>query len=463
MGLLTQLMNPNPEIFPVGHPYRRGYSSSEIRGGGGGGGANGGGREGVRDREVKQLQPLTDVKATKMDNVQDGRPDPLPSRPEPTHRKSSSSTAGGGALGHSRATAALSPPARTLSMQMTKSTAAMPVSSQVQVGTMSANTSKAAAGGGHGVANGFGMLNMKITVNSGHSSGGYRPKGPPKDQELEDESGSEPESGGGIQVSKSVAQEKLKALAERRGIVTHGHRLTTTANDGGAAIGTDQRKQLGDEGDVPHWAKVSQPRQPTRTRSQDQYQQGQAPNYNANRRSLNDVHFSQMNGSTSNHPTPIPVGHPYNLPPPAPPSTPRTTRRLMLSTELSESLRRNLLWERQVSKVNLAAAVRRTASGGGTRHSALGGVQPLTTAPNMVQLHPKGTTLHLDSESSANTKQGGSEGGGGGSKKERRASGGSIATGARPAAYDDNEREKRKKLAMARNRSWANDYHYSGW
>lgn len=34
----------------------------------------------------------------------------------------------------------------------------------------------------------------------------------------------------------------------------------------------------------------------------------------------------------------------------APPQTPRTTRRAMLSTELSESLRKNLLWERQTRK-----------------------------------------------------------------------------------------------------------------
>ena len=37
------------------------------------------------------------------------------------------------------------------------------------------------------------------------------------------------------------------------------------------------------------------------------------------------LHFSQMFSSTGNHTTPFPVGHPYNLPPPASPSTPRTT------------------------------------------------------------------------------------------------------------------------------------------
>ena len=108
MGLLTQLMNPDPEIFPVGHPYRRGYSSSEIRGVGGRASAS----RGDRDRGFKPLQPLMDVKATKTDNTQDNKLDkpPSTSRPEATvHRKSSSS-----AVLHSRATTVLSPPARTL-------------------------------------------------------------------------------------------------------------------------------------------------------------------------------------------------------------------------------------------------------------------------------------------------------------------------------------------------------------
>ncbi|GAA6028030.1 hypothetical protein JCM8097_001838 [Rhodosporidiobolus ruineniae] len=44
----------------------------------------------------------------------------------------------------------------------------------------------------------------------------------------------------------------------------------------------------------------------------------------------------------------------------APPQTPRTTRRAMLATELSESLRRNLLWERQTrNRVMGGAAPRR--------------------------------------------------------------------------------------------------------
>ncbi|GAA5938431.1 uncharacterized protein JCM15063_000733 [Sporobolomyces koalae] len=42
----------------------------------------------------------------------------------------------------------------------------------------------------------------------------------------------------------------------------------------------------------------------------------------------------------------------------APPQTPRTTRRAMLATELSESLRRNLLWERQTRNRILGGAPR---------------------------------------------------------------------------------------------------------
>ena len=439
VGLLTQLMNPDPEIFPVGHPYRRGYSSSEIRGVGGRASASRGDR--AQDRSFKPLEPLMDVK---MDNAQDNKLDthPPPSRPEVTGH-------------HMTSTAALSPPARALSMQWTKSAVAVPVSSQVQTGSVHTN---AVEGGGYGAVDGLGITNMKTFVNSNRSSGGYRPKGRPQDQELEDESGSEAEFG--MQVSKSVAQEKLKALAERRGIFAHGNQSTTTTYDGGTD--TNQKNHLGDEDDVPHWAKISKPRPPTRTRSHDQYPQSQAPDPNAKRRSLNAFHFSQVITSTPSHPTPIPINHPYNLPPPLPPSTPRTTRRLMLSTELSESFRRNLLWERQVSKVNLAA-VRRTASSGGTRPSAVGGVQPFTTVPSVVQLLPKGTMTHPNPGSPERTvgpvrpEQGASEGDG--DVKERRASGGA---GDHPSSSVHDEKEKRR-LAMARNRSWANDFHFAGW
>ncbi|GAA5892873.1 hypothetical protein JCM5296_006029 [Sporobolomyces johnsonii] len=60
----------------------------------------------------------------------------------------------------------------------------------------------------------------------------------------------------------------------------------------------------------------------------------------------------------------------------APPQTPRTTRRAMLATELSESLRRNLLWERQT---------RNRVMGGAPRPPVVPG-QPLPQRPSSTQL-----------------------------------------------------------------------------
>ena len=66
-------------------------------------------------------------------------------------------------------------------------------------------------------------------------------------------------------------------------------------------------------------------------------------------------------------PMQVALGYPYDLlPTPVPPSTPRTTRRNMLRKELPESLRRNLLWERQVSKQRPIGPVRKASSGNGT-------------------------------------------------------------------------------------------------
>jgi hypothetical protein len=52
--------------------------------------------------------------------------------------------------------------------------------------------------------------------------------------------------------------------------------------------------------------------------------------------------------------------------------------------------------------------------------------------------------------------------GDGGTKKERRASGG-AGDHPGPSAHDEMEKVERRRLAMARNRSWANDYHFAGW
>ncbi|KAK7682542.1 hypothetical protein QCA50_014342 [Cerrena zonata] len=255
-GLLSQLLNPDPNIFPPNHPYRSTSSSQDM--------------------------------------TQLGRTARLPAS----------------------------------GLSMSKSTVAVPLAT--------AMTAQAPPGG-----NG---------LPQGNGSGGYRPKGRPADAEMEDDSEDEnPENT--IQVSQSVAQQKLAQLAD-----------------------------------------------PNRRRNSARGPPQPAPVVQA-RPQLTTVQTA-----------PIPFGHPYNLPAPAPPTSPRTTRRQMLSTELSESLRRNLLWERQVSKINMTGGARRGGLLGG-------GVRPLTTV------------------------------------------GAAGPSGNQPL----NPAEERRKTIVARNRSWADDYHFSGW
>jgi len=183
-------------------------------------------------------------------------------------------------------------------------------------------------------------------------------RGGPQNQEMEDDSDSDEDNPDDrIQVSRSVAQERLAALASRRGI---------------------ERSQSS----RPPEPGPSRPVLPTVTSA------------------------------------PIPFGHPYNLPAPAPPSTPRTTRRQMLASELSESLRRNLLWERQMGKQ----------------------AQPKRQNPTALSSPLRPLTSTTAGEPSTNG-------------------------GTKPSTSHESrdDRDDRKRRAMARNRSWADDYHYSGW
>ncbi|KAG9314786.1 hypothetical protein JVU11DRAFT_3871 [Chiua virens] len=271
-GLLSQLMNPNPTIFPSNHPYRITRSSADI------------------SRQYQQPQA------------------PVPQR----------------------STSAYAPPR----LSTTKSAAAVPMAAQITAISSSRPPSSA-------------VKRQESEKN------GYRPKGPPKEQEMEDDSGDDADDK--IQMSQSVAQQRLQALISRRSL----EQSTST--------------------------RVIQP-----------------------------VAVEVGPGVASTMTAPIPLGHPYNLPAAAPPMTPRTTRRRMLKTELSESMRRQLLWERQVSSnTNPALTARRTSQG-------MSGLRPLSTTTS---------------------SQGISEG--------------------RPSEAQD--KEERRRRAMARNRSWADDYHYSGW
>lgn len=243
-----------------------------------------------------------------------------------------------------RSSSGFAGPAR---LQTSKSSVALPLAAQITAMSSSKPSSSGLKG-------------------KGCEKGGYRPKGRPKEEEMEDESGDEDEDNDEdddddddkIQVSRSVAQQKLQALMSRR------------------APEPDVASHL-----VHHTRAVE--------------------------------HRAAPVAQTT---APIPLGHPYNLPAPTPPMTPRTTRRRMLKQELSESMRRQLLWERQVSSTTNPAATARRAT-----NNALGGLRPLAS-----------TTSELN-----------------------------TATATKSAETED--KDERKRRAMARNRSWADDYHYSGW
>lgn len=200
------------------------------------------------------------------------------------------------------------------------------------------------------------QVNAQPTMANNFPRTGYRPRARPED-EPEDTDTDEDDPDDTVQVS-SVAQRRLAALAGRH---------------------QQQRSQQ---------RQSEQPQQQPMLQQHPQHQQlpqagpSVLPNGGAMAIPFNPAHF----------------------PAPLPPQTPRTTRRNMLASEMSESLRRNLLWERQVAK----------RSHGLPRNTSAGSrLQPMT----------------------------------------------SLAGANEP--IDD--REARRRAVLARNRSWADDFHTSGW
>lgn len=253
-----------------------------------------------------------------------------------------------------------------------------------------------------GIAKGKGKM-----VGSGDMSGGYRPKGRPQEQEMEDDTDDGEDDT--LQLSKSIAQQKLAALASRRGIAPAQN---GTANNN---LGRGGPAPVPRYDDLPPWIE----QQALATRNATALHPAPAP---------------------PPPPAPIQLAYPYNLPQHAVPSSPRTTRQLMLRTEMSESLRQNLLWQRQLSKTDVIGPRRRSSG------ALSNGLKPLTTIPNVVQLSAK-----KDAESRS-LLAGGSGDVGGDRNGERRGSGGAT----------DGQTGK-EKTTLSRNRSWADEYHYAGW
>ncbi|KAI3611626.1 hypothetical protein WG66_007784 [Moniliophthora roreri] len=279
-GLLSQLMNPDPEIFPANHPYRRGYSSGDV---------------GMPKSGVTRLgiAPLTPVGA---ENGGNQYPAPNEVRKGGISAAAPPATAGprrGDAqIGNMRPQAP--------GLQPSKSAVALPLADNVTAASVKDNTM--------GARPRDGQQQKQNRVGNG---GVYRPKRRPEDQEMEDTDTEEDDQP--LEMSKSAAQAKLALVLGRKG----------------AAKQQPQHQRpsiLGRSTTDPTSAQVLPPSQIQRTQSQ------------------------HVPGSTATTTAPMPLGYPYNLPLAAPPSSPRTTRQLMLRKEMSESLRANLLWSRQLSR-----------------------------------------------------------------------------------------------------------------
>ncbi|KAF5344573.1 hypothetical protein D9757_015249 [Collybiopsis confluens] len=416
-GLLSQLMNPDPEIFPDNHPYKRGYSSGDVAVGGRA--SNGLTRLGIQRltalttaaagnaqmrsnltsaapnaalnasrvlppprpvqlteleagpstirRPVNVVGPTTSnaapSTARKAPNGENVTLEVKPSTTTTTTTTSATSQRSSSVLEAGPSTARISlvnggsttgvgrayskaPPLRP-----TKSSAALPV----------ANSVTASSYGGDLSALADRVKGKKREVLSNGSSGGaYRPKGRPLEVEMEDTSGDDTDQG--LHISKSVAQEKLAAFADRR-ISKASSSTTRTLNSAAAAPARPPAPAPAPPVQQPHPDPVPPP-QPLRSVSQ----------YVGNAHETIGTPPVQV---------PLSLAFPYNLPPAAPPSSPRTTRQLMLRTEISESLRQNLLWSRKIHKKEFNGPRRSSSS---TLSSAL---QPLTTFPTVVHLSEK--------------------------------------------------------------------------
>lgn len=452
VGLLSQLMKPDPEIFPPNHPYRRGFSFSEIN--------HSQQQQLAAQRQAAIRQQEAQLLAHNQATTLNGQSHPPPPDQQPLP---------GPAQLAARHLPRQHGPMPALSRTPSKSAIAGPVASQVQAagmersvtagflgiavvkGAWSAMTEmvgrggKGGAGGGAHTATRASLGGVSGAADAGSneevinpnkapvaenagsagpdvSSAKYRPRARPEDMELEDESDTEMDR---IQLSTSVANERIKALTERRAPT---RRQTL---DGAVPL-----QRVPPESQVPAW-----PHETVHAELPQQIAvQRSAPILNQQIQLPQIVPFS----------TAIPVDHPYNFPLPPPPATPVTIRRTMLKDELTESMRRQILWQRQVGKAN---PIRRTASGGGSRNNVLGGLQPFTTAmPNVVQLTAKGSTAHPETNAAPT-----------GRHNTDTSSGSAVVEAERNGRDARSADEERRRHAMARNRSWAGDFHHAGW
>lgn len=272
---------------------------------------------------------------------------------------------------------------RPPAMEKSKSAAALPMSSlSTSQAVLGLDTKPVTA------------VDSRAAAPAAPQPGGYRPKGRPQNEDLESDTGDE-EGGDRVELSQSVAQQRLAAL------VGKGKKSTSRVN---AEAG-------------PSRANDPQPKPQRRARIQPMTSVNPSPP-SPNRSS------AEVRSTTPVDPppaTPIPLGYPYNLPPPPEPSSPRTTRQLMLRTEMSESVRQNLLWSRQL-----------------TRRDNMG---PPRTRSGILEPPTRPTVAAQPS----------------------------VVRLTAPRQQDPTEQQReqediRHEMRLARNRTWAGDeYHQAGW
>ncbi|KAK0205061.1 hypothetical protein DFS33DRAFT_1274030 [Desarmillaria ectypa] len=244
-------------------------------------------------------------------------------------------------------------------LQPSHSAVALPVSAQITVGSVREK--------------GEVKTNPVCTDRTSPSgNNGYRRKGRPEDEEMEDDSDGEDDNT--LTVSNSVAEERLRAIFG--------------SSRGGAAL-TGVKGHRSEPSIRPL---ASSPPIPTPAKDLP---------------------------TVTEH---APLGFPYNLPVAAIPSTPRTTRQNMLRTEMSESVRQNLLWSRYIHKQSVLGPRRKSSP-------SLPDRQPIATINPVVHL-----TKRVDGRRS------------GGADAEREA-----------------VRRELQRVHLTRNKSWAAEYHPTQW
>ncbi|KAK0236201.1 hypothetical protein EDD85DRAFT_954061 [Armillaria nabsnona] len=244
-------------------------------------------------------------------------------------------------------------------LQPSHSAVALPVSAQITVGSVREK--------GEVKTNPVGADRTSPPGNSG-----YRRKGRPEDEEMEDDS--DGEDGNTLIVSNSVAEERLRAIFG--------------SSRGGAALpGVKQHRS-----EPSIQPPALSPPIPTPAKDLP---------------------------TVTEH---APLGFPYNLPVAAIPSTPRTTRQNMLRTEMSESVRQNLLWSRYIHKQSVLGPRRKSSP-------SLPDREPIATINPVVHL-----TKRADGRRS------------GGADAEREA-----------------VRKELQRVNLTRNKSWAAEYHPTQW